>query len=506
MRRHQNQQFRLIGLGVILAFFASRLYNILAVPIFTDEAIYIRWTQIFNANIHQFFIPLTDGKQPLFIWLGYPFLKVIADPVLGMRLVSVLAGFMTLLGVYFLTNELFKNKKIALLASLLYMIFPFALVYDKLALYDSLLATFAVWSLYLEVLLVRRRQFYLAVLSAAVLGGALLTKSSAYFYIYLLPFSLLLFDFKAKTARKDLLKWAGLALLATVGAVACYSILRFSPNYHYIADKNAIFVDPIGVWLKHPLARLSSNIGPVTRALVSYTTLPILFMAAIAFVVQRSYFKEKLLLLVWFAAPMTALVLFGNPRYLFPRYILFMTMPLLLLAAVSMAAVYRLIQPKYLAVVVLLVIILPMLQKDYFILTNFAKAPIAEVDRHQLITGYAAGVGVKQTVDYLNEKSKDGPVYVGTEGVFGLMPESLQDYFNKNKNVEVVYYWPITEAIPQSLLDSAKTKPTYMVFYAKCDACSAPGVAPPSWPLKVIFQIERIEKGNYYTFYQVIPQ
>lgn len=497
-----------VGFALVVAYLGTRLYNILALPIFTDEAIYVRWTQIFVADIHQFFVPLTDGKQPLYIWLGYPFLKVFSNPLLGLRLVSVFAGFLTMVGIYLLTKELFQNKKAAVVASLLYIIFPFALVYDKLALYDSLLATFAVWSLYMEVLLVRRRKLYLAVLAAGIFGAAMLTKSSAFFFLYLLPFSLLLFDFKSKTRNRDLLKWLGFAILAFVGALACYAILRFSPNYHYITDKNYMFIDPPSVWIKHPFARIPGNTRILLKALVEYATLPLLFLSASSFVVKRRYFKEKLLLLIWFAAPMSALILFGNPLFLFPRYILFMTMPLLVLAAFSLVEFYEIIKgrSKYLAVAAVILLLLPMLHKDFYILTDFSRAPIAKVDKEQLVTSFTAGLGVQQTVDFLNEKSKNGPIYIGTQGLFGLMPESLKVYLNDNKNVQIDGYWPIADTPPQTVLDAAKIKPTYFIFYAPCPACSQEGVAPARWPLKQVFQIERSEKGSYFTLYEVIPQ
>lgn len=497
---------KIIGLSIVLLYLVTRLYKILAIPIFTDEAIYIRWTQIFVTDIHQFFIPLTDGKQPLFVWLGYPILRVVDNPLFGLRLVSVLAGLGTLVGIYLLTKELFTDKRTALFATMLYVLYPFSLVYDKLALYDGLLAMFAVWVLYLEVLLVRRRNGLVALVLAVMAGGALLTKSSALFFLYLIPASLLLFDFKTKGWKRDFWKWAALVALAVAGAIACYSILRFSPNYHYIADKNYLFIDPPGVWVKHPFLNFMGNLQTLTRILIGYTTLTFLFLVALAFFIDRRFLKEKLLLLVWFAVPFTGLVFLGNPRFLYPRYILFMTMPLLILVAYTLTASLRKIKPFYLGVAAIVLLMLPALYKDYYLLTNFSKAPIPSVDRNQLIAGYAAGVGVKETAEFLREKSKDQKIYVGTEGVFGLMPEGLQAYLNDDKNVEVVGVWPITSQPPQALMEAAKIKPTYFVFYAPCEACDKAGVAPKSWPLRQIFQIKKLDPDTYYTFYEVTPQ
>ena len=53
--------------GIILLFFVSRLFNILSLPIFTDEAIYVRWAQIAAQDANWRFISLVDGKQPMYV-------------------------------------------------------------------------------------------------------------------------------------------------------------------------------------------------------------------------------------------------------------------------------------------------------------------------------------------------------------------------------------------------------------------------------------------------------
>src|SRR3989344_9160310 len=106
----------LVGLYLI-----SRLVNLSAIPIFTDEAIYSYWAQIALHDPINRFISLEDGKQPLFIWLGAIFQKFIGDPLIAMRLVSVFAGFGSLIAIYLLTKTLF-DKKIAILAVIFYII------------------------------------------------------------------------------------------------------------------------------------------------------------------------------------------------------------------------------------------------------------------------------------------------------------------------------------------------------------------------------------------------
>src|SRR3990167_7850508 len=101
----------LICFVVLLASFALRLYNLNYLPIFGDEAIYIRWAQVMRAEATLRFLPLSDGKQPLFMWVVIPFLKLISDPLVAGRIVSVLSGLGSLIGVFTLSFVLFKSVK-----------------------------------------------------------------------------------------------------------------------------------------------------------------------------------------------------------------------------------------------------------------------------------------------------------------------------------------------------------------------------------------------------------
>src|SRR3990172_10040431 len=96
-----------LGFLALLIFLSSRLINIMSLPIFTDEAIYTRWSQIAKNDAAWRFISLTDGKQPLFVWIDMVFMRFVSDPLLAGRLVSVFAGLLTVIGLFFLGKEIF---------------------------------------------------------------------------------------------------------------------------------------------------------------------------------------------------------------------------------------------------------------------------------------------------------------------------------------------------------------------------------------------------------------
>src|SRR5476649_1693273 len=104
------------SVSIIALFFITRLYHILSLPIFTDEAIYVRWSQIAANDASWRFISLTDGKQPMFVWIAMLLMKPIKDPLLAGRLVSVISGLLSTIGIFFLAKEIFKNNKIGILS------------------------------------------------------------------------------------------------------------------------------------------------------------------------------------------------------------------------------------------------------------------------------------------------------------------------------------------------------------------------------------------------------
>ncbi len=503
IRRHRLD-FAISAL-IALLFFALRLPNLTIIPIFTDEAIYMRWAQIALHDASWRFISLTDGKQPLFIWASMILMKFVHDPLVAGRTVSVITGFFTLIGLWFLSLELFKNKKIAFLTSLLYVFYPFAQVYDRMALMDSMVGTFAVWAFYFTVLLVRRIRLDLAYTLGFVIGGGILTKTSDFFSIYLLPFSLLLFDYKSKDWSRKIIKLILFLVFATVVAEVLYNVLRLSPFFSTINEKNALFVYPISEWIKHPFTFLEGNLRGLTGWLFTYLGIPYLILIAISLVTFKKFLKEKILLFLYFLLPFIALALFG--RIIFPRFIFFMSLFLLPLAAFSLNLILEFTKTKIKnnyanALVGLIIIVLFVAYPTYSILkllTDPINAPIADSDSGQYINNWTAGWGVNETIAFLQKESSNQKIFVGTEGTFGLMPYSLELYLIQNKNIVIKGYWPVNNQLPTDALKYASEMPSYFVFYQPQHV-----QIPKTFPLELVFQKKEGKSNYYYRFYKII--
>lgn len=490
----------LIGIGVL--FFALRFYNILSLPIFTDEAIYIRWAQIAKQDAAWRFISLTDGKQPSFIWAMMIPLKFIKDPLLAGRTVSVVAGFLSLIGLFILTREVFKNTKIALTSVALFALYPFALVYDRLALYESMVTLFSIWSLYFLILLVRKARLDTALILGMVLGGSVLTKSSGFLSIYLSPLLLILFDTKRKLLKERFFKWVLMMGVAVVSTYVYYSVQRLSPFFHIIAEKNATFVYPFSIWIHHPLQYFYSNFHGLTDWLITYMTIPIFLLSLVSFVLNyKKNYREKIFLFLWFLGPFMALTLFGNKIY--PRFVYFMSIPLLILASYSLYTLILRFKNIYIRAFIFIGFVALMVRSDIAILTHIATAPIPVIDKEQFINGWPAGGGVRESVEFFRNEAAKGKITIATEGTFGLMPFSYEMYLVSNPNVTIKGLWPIGAKPPKELTDVAKKMPVYVVFYQPCPGCMTIGTAPLTWNVKVIQSYRKEATDNYLTVYQL---
>ena len=499
-----KHKFIFLALALLLVvYFVTRLITLTSLPIFTDEAIYVRWAQIAHDDAAWRFISLTDGKQPSYIWGAILSLELFKDPLFAGRMVSVIAGFFSVVGLFFSGREIFRNTKIGLLAAGLYVIYPFAMVYDRLAIYDSLVFMFMTWALYFTVLLIRHIRLDIAMILGMIIGGGMLTKSSANFAFILLPFSLLLFPFKKKIDKRKIGLWAVFATTAFILAQVMYSVLRLSPFYHIIGQKNLTFIYSFSDWFQSPFAFVWGNLDGLTTWLIGYVSIPFLLLAFASFVIKREFTREKLLLIIWFIVPFMALAFFG--KVIYPRFIFFMTMPLILLGSFGLYYLMNYVKKLWIKIIILLVFTISWLYSSYFVITDFGNAPIPNSDKAQLYAAWPAGGGVIETIAFLEKEAAKEPIFVGTQGTFGLMPYALEIYLAKNPNIKIQGYWPIEDNPPQELLDASKEKPTYIVFYQPCSSCGGTGIAPASWNLEKIYQIEKDEKGAFYTLYQVKP-
>lgn len=441
-------------------YWVTRLFNLTAFPIFTDEAIYIRWSQIGSYDAAWRFIPLTDGKPPLYHWFMMLTLRVFSDPLIAGRLVSVGAGFANLIGIWLATFVLTRKKTIAYVAALLYLTSPFMVVYDRLAIVDSLLTTFSLYSFALAVLLFQKKSLDIALLLGAAIGGGMLTKASGLIFLIMSPATIILDNFKNKIKFRPLLKWLGLLLLAAFVAEGFYSILRLSQFFYRIEQKNYEFIIPVAKFLQEPFTLTRGNAKSLFSWQLGYLTLPVATLIALAFF-NRRWWRQNLLLLAYYLAPFLMISSFN--KIIFPRFLLFSTPFLLILAAIGHN---RLVSIKKLSPYRILILAIALIVPAVISLTLITKplqADIPQSDRDQYLDSWPAGWGINQIVAYLKDQSTKEPIYIGTQGTFGLMPYAIEIYLQGRPNIEIDSFWPV-DVVPGKVLAKTTEKTTYFIY------------------------------------------
>ncbi len=441
----------ILGAILLLALFL-RTYNLFSIPIFADEAIYVRWSQVMRAVASLRFLPLSDGKQPLFMWVTIPFLKIFSDPMIAGRAVSILSGIGTLVGIFLLTDKLF-GKKPALFASLLYAVSPFTVFFDRMALVDSMLAMFGIWSLYLGILTSLTLRLDYAMLTGFALGGAYLTKSPGIFFLGLLPSTILVTNIKGEKWKTGI-KLVGLWMVAWVIALALYNILRLGPEFHMLGLRNKDYVYTVSEILKHPLDPLMPHVGDIKTWLWVLLPGTTLFAATLGSIVDlKKNWNKKLLLLAWVLGPL--LVEAALAKVFTARYVLFTTTPLFILAGLGSAYLSKRFKVPATVGILLLVPI----SINYFLLTNPEKAPLPRNERAGYLEEWTSGTGIREIAKYIKSEKDKNPnqnIVVGTEGFFGTLPDGLQIYLSDIPGIVVRGVGITITEVDSSLTDAKK--------------------------------------------------
>lgn len=128
----------LLGVGS-LAFF-----HLMALPAFEDEGTQLRW--IFRSiEAAEWLQPLSDGK-PLEAWPMVPLARLNPHPLAAIRALHVLAGLIGAFLIYGLALQL-GNRWTAYASGALYVLCPFVVYLERLALSDIFMCTAGLWVL-----------------------------------------------------------------------------------------------------------------------------------------------------------------------------------------------------------------------------------------------------------------------------------------------------------------------------------------------------------------------
>ena len=435
-------------------------------PIFADEAIYVRWAQVMKAEPTLRFLPLSDGKQPLYMWILMFLLKPSFDPLITGRVLSVSMGLLSNLGVFILSYILFRSKKVSLVASLLYAVSPFMIFFESMALVDATLTAMGIWFFIFLLLAIRYIRFDLSMISGFFLGGALLTKSPALYFSILTPLTVFISIFKKniRGTTIKLLNYCILILPAILIAYGMYNILRLGPNFHLITQRNADYIFPISQLWTNPKDPFIFHIKEIVDWLWKLGPGVLIFTILLGVMAGlKNCRRQTIILLAWITLP-----LFANSMYakvFTARYILFVMPYIYILSSLFVLFKTKVQRLSYLMFALFIV---SSLMVNYLLIYEIEKAPLPKSERTGYLEEWTAGYGIKEVSEYLinyQQKNPSDKMIIGTEGYFGTLPDGLQIYLNKYPEITVIGIGLSIKELPNQLKESREAgNKTYLVI------------------------------------------
>lgn len=401
-------------------FMVIHLINLTKLPVFADEAIYIRWSQYFFREPEKFaFFPLYDGKSPLYFWLISIFVPLKFDPLWIARFFSVIMGVASGVVVSAIAFQINHKKSLFWISFFIWMMLPFSVFYSRMALIDMTLTFWLALSTYTFLTIpnnYKNSRFY-ALLPGLFWGLALITKTSAFYFapVYL---AILIHTYLSKKFKID----KQVAFKSVIGfllGLGMLGIMVFSEFFPFLFNRSADFAYTISDIAKQPFHIMATNAFRMGKWLLVYCSPLLLTILTVA---NKKNFNVRNLflgLLFWL------LPFLITGKVLSSRYIL----PSLIFIVPLMAVSYSKLPSKF-KIAIGALFFGYCLYWNYFLIFRPNSTPYPIEDRVQFLTDWSSGHGIKESADYLIKIAKTESVLVATEGFFGTLPDGLMIYLD----------------------------------------------------------------------------
>lgn len=417
---------------IVFLYLLTRLANILLLPIFNDEAIYIDWGAR-EINLPGFlFYSLYDAKPPLLMWIFAIFGKFIGNPLLAGRIVSVIAGLTIIFGIQKIASDFF-SKKIADYASIFYVVIPLFVFFDRQALMESSVAAIGVWSMYFFIKFITEKTKRNAICLGVILGLGIYIKQTVLVFVISETILFVWWAIKNKTTSKN---WEFVISVITsqIVLLPLYFQGKFwetlSSNSRFTLSPFEILSLPISTWFNNFVAISSMvfwYIGPLALGLI--------FIAA-------KNLHEKNQKIILFALVSNIVIIGLSFRALSPRYLVSFLPLSTIIAAHGLVGlklgryefatfIIGVFMPAFFAI---LLIASPL---KYF---DFLKNVTSHSQYNEYVDSWTNGYATRDAISFIGRVSARGPIAVGTRVDTGNPESAVFAYFHFSKRVRVTYF------------------------------------------------------------------
>lgn len=387
-------------------YLASRLVGLMALPMFLDERIHLRWAYWIEQG-RRLRVPLLAGRG-LSVYLLAGIAPHADDPLRAGRLLTVAIGLVTLVAGHRLALRLTGDHRVADLTALFYIACPFTLAYDRMVLTDAFLSAFTALTLLLSVRVAEEPRWGTGAALGAAIALGILSKATG---LLLFAVPVLALVLVART-RRPALGPVTLAF-ALASAVVAYPLWLFF-------RKTDELVGAIGLRESETSfsGNAAANLGLAAEWLWAYWTpaLVVLALAGLAVAIVTGKGRRAAFLALLAVGPTVAFVTVSGIWY--PRYLLFTTMPLLPLSAWGFVGAIDLVRERGrlsarpaagLALAALVLVLASAARFDLALWTDPSRAPFPALDRFQYVTGWPSGYATRDSVAFLRAQRESHP-------------------------------------------------------------------------------------------------
>jgi hypothetical protein len=447
----RNERSALLLLCIL--FLTTRLPGLMAIPLFNDEAVYLSRAQHFP---DQFLSTIHDGKL-----IHELLLAVLAhlplDPLVSGRLLSVACGWLTVIGLW-LSGKIVADQRAGILAGLLYICSPLAIVHDLLAIPDAMLTSVASFVLALSLRLNQMsnpHRWHAAGVGALVALASLVKLSGV--FLFALPALTMIMRMMPPEQRHRRWEMVRTTLIATLLALAAFAPFNYGgAESHKVGALNLML----------QIERVGQNLYRIGEWITIAMPLSALMIAGIGLATSQTRRQHLFLFL---SAGLFCLALAAIGSVLYPRYILPAWVPILFAAGLSLSQhqQHRVVLRSISAVLTLITCLWGAFFAFQYV-RNPAYAPLTTTDRHQYVETWTAGYHMAEIVHQLRtEAERSGSIILASPLQPRLIHLGPKIYLNDDPRIAFIDIDMHATDARQRLGDMAAQRSLYMALDAE---------------------------------------